>query len=401
MNNRTVGGAFRRRVGWEERPPLRATAGRHRRRRSAPLLLAAVSLWGGLAAEVAGEGSPATDRAALEALYDATGGPTWTDSTNWKTVAPLGEWYGVTTDAAGRVTELSLHRNDLTGSVPGAVGELVNLQVLWLGENELTGGLPAELRRLSNLEVLDLARNELTGPVPAWLGDLVQLRRLRLGWNGLTGGLPTELRRLSNLQTLYLDGNELTGPVPGWLGDLIQLRWLSLGENELTGPIPPELALDAAHQVLDVVRRAQGTFERPRQGGRQQPIPRARCDRVVADHATAPKPVLPESQCAGSDGQVPDRKPQGPGRIRHAGVVRRELDRLPLPAQEVDGGEVQRIEGADRNRESGQRACDHRRRQLQQRDSSDERLDGLAVRVEELARVHPGPDLVLDEAAGD
>ena len=40
------------------------------------------------------QSSVATDRAALEALYDATGGPSWTDSTSWKTDAPLGEWYG-------------------------------------------------------------------------------------------------------------------------------------------------------------------------------------------------------------------------------------------------------------------------------------------------------------------
>ena len=45
------------------------------------------------------QGSVESDRAALEALYDATSGPDWTDSTSWKTSAPLGEWYGVTTDA--------------------------------------------------------------------------------------------------------------------------------------------------------------------------------------------------------------------------------------------------------------------------------------------------------------
>ena len=32
------------------------------------------------------------ERAVLEALCDATGGAGWTDSANWKTAAPLGEW---------------------------------------------------------------------------------------------------------------------------------------------------------------------------------------------------------------------------------------------------------------------------------------------------------------------
>ena len=48
------------------------------------------------------------DRDALEALYRATDGPNWTDNTNWLTDAPLGQWYGVTTDRAGRVLELDL-----------------------------------------------------------------------------------------------------------------------------------------------------------------------------------------------------------------------------------------------------------------------------------------------------
>ena len=97
--------------------------GPHCRRRSAPLLLAAVALWAGLAAAAAAQGNAAADRAALEALYDATGGPGWTDSTNWNTSAPIGEWFGVSTDAAGRVTGLNLRGNDLTGSIPAELGK--------------------------------------------------------------------------------------------------------------------------------------------------------------------------------------------------------------------------------------------------------------------------------------
>ena len=42
------------------------------------------------------------------AIYNATDGPNWVDNTNWLTDAPLGEWYGVSTDARGRVFELDL-----------------------------------------------------------------------------------------------------------------------------------------------------------------------------------------------------------------------------------------------------------------------------------------------------
>ena len=71
-----------------------------------------------LAAGAVAQDGAASDRAALEALYDATGGADWTESTSWKTAAPLGEWHGVTTDAVGRVAGLDLGYNGLAGPLP-------------------------------------------------------------------------------------------------------------------------------------------------------------------------------------------------------------------------------------------------------------------------------------------
>ena len=45
---------------------------------------------------------PPPDRAALVAFYNATGGANWTNNTNWLTNVPVGQWYGVTTDASSR-----------------------------------------------------------------------------------------------------------------------------------------------------------------------------------------------------------------------------------------------------------------------------------------------------------
>ena len=228
--------------------------------------LAVVASGGTFAADAAAQDGVATDRAALEALYDATGGADWTDSTNWKTAAPLDTWYGVTTDAAGRVTRLELgengltgslppalgslanlerlglSQNELTGTIPGELGSLANLERLSVGGNELTGTIPDELENLANLELLYLWGNELAGPVPAWLGNLTRLRWVQLGNNELTGPIPDEMRNLVQLELLYLHGNELTGPVPVWLGNLTRLRRLVLSWNALTGPIPVELS---------------------------------------------------------------------------------------------------------------------------------------------------------------
>ena len=56
------------------------------------------------------------DREALVALYNATGGPNWVDNDNWLSDVPISGWYGVTTDdITGRVTELDLSYNQLSG----------------------------------------------------------------------------------------------------------------------------------------------------------------------------------------------------------------------------------------------------------------------------------------------
>ena len=91
------------------------------------------------------------DRQALEALYDATGGPSWTNSRNWKTAAPLDQWYGVSTDVGGRVIELNLDNNGLSGTIPAGLGKLTNLLTLYVSRNRLSGKLPSSLTNLQRL----------------------------------------------------------------------------------------------------------------------------------------------------------------------------------------------------------------------------------------------------------
>ena len=80
---------------------------------------------------------PSPDRAALVALYNATDGPNWNGNANWLSNAPVGEWYGVTTDGAGRVVGLYLSDNRLSGDIPAELGSLSNLEALSLAGNEL------------------------------------------------------------------------------------------------------------------------------------------------------------------------------------------------------------------------------------------------------------------------
>ena len=187
------------------------------------------------------QGSVATDKAALEALYDATGGPNWITSTNWKNTGHLTNWAGVDTNLAGRVTHLNLGVNQLTGEIPVELGQLYLLEVLNLSGNRLTGEIPAELGQLSRLRALNLSGNRLTGEIPAELGQLSRLRALYLSGNRLTGEIPAELGQLYFLEDLYLGVNRLTGEIPAELGQLYGLGRLYLGGNRLTGEIPAEL----------------------------------------------------------------------------------------------------------------------------------------------------------------
>ena len=90
----------------------------------------------------------------------------------------MGSWYGVTTDDEGRVIELHLAENLLSGQIPTELGNLSNLTGsvdLW--GNQLTGTIPSEIGNLSNLTGMSLGGNELTGAIPTGTWRSLQPRR--------------------------------------------------------------------------------------------------------------------------------------------------------------------------------------------------------------------------------
>ena len=136
---------------------------------------------------------PLSQREVLEAFYEATGGPNWYNSDKWLTDAPLGEWYGVRTDQAGNVVELSLGWNFVIGSIPPELGGLSHLEYLYLRGNPLLEGpIPSGLFNLSSLHNLNLSSTDLGGPLPPAIGRLANLEELRLGGSGITGPIPAK-----------------------------------------------------------------------------------------------------------------------------------------------------------------------------------------------------------------
>lgn len=88
------------------------------------------------------------DFVALAAIYNSTNGANWQANFNWDPTGqiscdPCGDnWYGVEC-VNGRVTELHLEVNNLTGTIPSEIFTLDQLNILYLGGNNLSGCLPS------------------------------------------------------------------------------------------------------------------------------------------------------------------------------------------------------------------------------------------------------------------
>jgi Leucine-rich repeat (LRR) protein len=186
---------------------------------------------------------PASERAALIALYDGMGGTSWVSHTNWG--GPAGtecSWYGVTCDgSASHVTGLTLSFNHLVGPIPAEIGGLPELQTLEMAQNCCLGAIAPEIGNLTKLRRLNLYHSELEGQIPDTVGNLVELQELFLAWNGLSGAIPPQLGALTSLRTLTLDDTYLSGAIPPELGNLASLSIAYLNHTLLTGAIPPQL----------------------------------------------------------------------------------------------------------------------------------------------------------------
>ncbi|CAN0516261.1 unnamed protein product, partial [Ectocarpus sp. 12 AP-2014] len=124
-------------------------------------------------APLAAPGSAKKDREVLLHFFRFTSGESWTRQEGWAENADdLGSWYGVTSNADGRVVKLELRgEKNSIGSYTG---------------NSVNGGIPPELGGLDALEVLDLSYNALSGAIPSELGRLGAMKELSLTRNGLT-----------------------------------------------------------------------------------------------------------------------------------------------------------------------------------------------------------------------
>lgn len=127
----------------------------------------------------------------------------------------------------------TLHKGNIISTLPTDIDKLTKLESLSIS-NVLEGTIPASIGNLSNLNMLYIThyasgKGGLTGPIPDNMGNLSNLRSLHIVNQQLNGSLPNALDNLSNLTAIDLSQNQLNGIIPAM--DLPNLEYLILNDN--------------------------------------------------------------------------------------------------------------------------------------------------------------------------
>lgn len=128
---------------------------------------------------------------------------------------------------------LNLNFNKILGRLPRGVTALSDLEVLTMAANRLQGPLDVTmLQALKKLRVLDLSFNMLSGSIPDAFHDMVNLQDLNLAGNQLSGELPPSMASLTQLEYFKLHNNRLQGVLPNWISRFSKLKELNLSQNK-------------------------------------------------------------------------------------------------------------------------------------------------------------------------
>ncbi|XP_031100729.1 receptor kinase-like protein Xa21 [Ipomoea triloba] len=118
------------------------------------------------------------------------------------------------------------------------MGDLNNLQYLYLGENNLIGSIPSRIFNISGLYIVSLEANNLSGKILSSLEmNVPTLIGISVALNKLSGNMPSFLVNASKLEFLDISVNEFSGFIPSSLGDLRSLESLNLEGNNLHSPL--------------------------------------------------------------------------------------------------------------------------------------------------------------------
>ncbi|KAF2302939.1 hypothetical protein GH714_011404 [Hevea brasiliensis] len=137
--------------------------------------------------------------------------------------------------------KLDLTRNYLSGNIPSEWAS-TKLEFLSVSINRLMGKIPSYLGNITTLRALGIENNMFSGTVPPQLGNLVNLEIVYLGANNLTGNLPLALSNLTKLTELRISSNNFIGKIPSFIQSWKNLQKLEIQASGFEGPIPSSIS---------------------------------------------------------------------------------------------------------------------------------------------------------------
>ncbi|KAL3507243.1 hypothetical protein ACH5RR_032625 [Cinchona calisaya] len=158
----------------------------------------------------------------------------------------------VTIGNLSNLEKLFLLKNQLSGSIPQDIGKLKKLAVLVLDKNQISGPLPELLCQNGTLEIITVTENMLTGPIPRSLKSCSSLVRARFNGNYLRGNLSEMFGIYEFLDFIVLSDNEFYGELSSNWGQCRMLETLMIAKNNVTGGIPPEFGNTTKLQTLNL-----------------------------------------------------------------------------------------------------------------------------------------------------
>jgi hypothetical protein len=163
----------------------------------------------------------------------------WVVSDRWLSTEYECTWHGIKCNTRGRVTDISLEKNSLTGKIPPGLvllrDHLVNLDLtsnnLYMEPDDFN--FFRSMYRLQSI-LLDDNYLQTEDGLPSSFVNCTDLTMLRLSYNLMGGQLKDDMfKKLTKLTHLEIESNFFTGTMPTSIGYLQDLIYLYMRRNSM------------------------------------------------------------------------------------------------------------------------------------------------------------------------